>query len=183
MSFEIGATMIALVIGAFLIGMIVGRWPSWTWRRRIWMSGVCSVALACVGFWWAAGIFAVISAENLTYNRLLSGSGRYIDPTQHLKNTWTKPVDGWNRPFLQGLSVEREITTDSEGAGAMREFIAFEVRSLGANGIRDEDDFWVQFEVVPKEGQLRLIGRRWGNMNERPEDWTFPREERLDARD
>lgn len=177
MNFETGVTMVALVIGAFAIGIVVGRWPSWTRQRRVRTSAACVVTLAVVGLAWAFLVSIVIPSSGYTHLILFAGSGLYLKDHENPERYQSRSKDGWNRPFVQRLSIEQEPIA-SGGAEAAREYLAFEVRSLGPNGVVDDDDMWVLFEVMTANGNLQLVGRQWGGIDDdRPEAWTFPRED------
>ncbi len=183
MSFEIGVAMIALGIGAFSIGVVVGRWPSWTRRRRVSSVAVCVVTLSVVGVVSAFLASIVVPPWSYTHLILSAGSGLYLKDNEHPERYQSRAEDGWGRPFVQRLSVEQAPSSESDQEES-RDFLAFEVRSLGPNGVLDDDDIWVQFEVVREGGRVKLIGRRWGGMSEnRPDAWTFPYEERADVQE
>lgn len=181
MSIEVQTTMMASGIGAFVLGLIIGRWPSWSVKRRIGMLVGGSGVLLIVALWWAATLFAVISDHNLTYNTLIYGAGQYIDDN-NVQRFWARRKDGWNRPFIHTLKLVREPELDGERAGRMNELLTFEVRSAGPNGVnRDNDDMWIQYEVQTRDGQVRLLARRWGGIGDLspedrivPRDWTDP---------
>lgn len=177
MTFDVGLAMILLTIGAFLLGVMVGRWPAWSARRRAWILTGWAVAAVLFAGFWAFISFASIDPHSMTYNVMMYGD-QYTGRPGH--GYWGRQKDGWNRPFVHTLGLDQESTHAGDASGKPRDVLTFEVRSLGPNGVRgDDDDIWVEYAIETGNGELQLVGRKWGGMNgERPEDWTLPREDR-----